>query len=70
MNNNEQFKGPIKEFSHQEDDNTSVLDYDAGNWPDSLRVRIVKRGSECLQNKDGPFEAVRRLEENYKRQTR
>ncbi|XP_030066678.1 zinc finger MYM-type protein 1-like [Microcaecilia unicolor] len=37
---------------------------DIASWPipvpDDLRVNLVKRGSEPLQNKDGPFSAVQR----------
>lgn len=53
---------------------TPIPDSDVGYWkipvPDSLRVEIVKRGSECFQNKDGPFETVQRLGESTKGETR
>lgn len=33
---------------------------------DNLRIGIIKRGSECVQNKEGPFDAVERPGEKSK----
>lgn len=80
----EQVDGPAEEFTQDErvgDKSTDTInsvtpipDSDVGNWqipvPDGLRVEIIKRGSECFQKKDGPFETVQRAGDDRKGQTR